>query len=1040
VIRLIAEHRVAANLAMAMMLLAGLWTLRSIPTQLDPPMNMPYVFVDVQWRGASAEDIAELVTTPIEQQLRSVPELRELRSRTDNGSVEVTAEFNFDADMVQALDSVKQRVANIRNLPPDIEPPVIRRMVDMEPIAALLVTGPGQIGELIPLVRGFEKDLMARGVAGVQFDGLPAEEIALLVPGQRLHELGMTLEQLGAEVARVSQNVPAGSIGLGQGSRQLRSLDQQRDPLGFEQLYIEHADRLVRLGDFTEIIRRPRDGQPIVTRDGRPAIQMTLLRATDFDAYRGEKILRGWLADIRPTLPPGVAISTSFNIWDMLGAQLSMIGWNAATGLLLVVLTLLLFLSGRVGAWVTAGIPVSFMLGLTVFHSVFGFGISIIALIGFIMAVGIVVDDAIVVGEEAATRFAAGASPLDAAVGGAERMFVPVLASSLTTLAAFIPLLIIGGRMGNAVLALPTVLLCVIVASLLECFAVLPGHLKASFDRMTEIARPATLRRRFDEAFANFRDNRFMRVVAWTIENPGATLCAALGAMLCAVSLVASQHVGVNFVTGFDFESLQADVEFSAAANDAEKRKFIATLESTLAATDAQFGNRNLNSWITKQNQAQFNREQQTGVQYASIEAPYAFAETRSVSPATFANAWRQKITQPPYVEQLYVGVAGGANNGMPDITLVLRGDDLNEVKAGAEELARVLQGYPGVSNVLDDLPYGKEQLIFALTPAGRSLGLTPESLGRQLRAAYTGERVQIFNDRDTELEVRVMLPDAERDDLARLQQFPILTPNGELVPLGNVATLSNRRGIDVIRHNQSEMAVRVFADVDEDVNNALAIIADVKANHVPAITHAHHLTFGLTGKSEADQVILGTMGLGSVLALILIYLILAWVFASYLWPLAIMMAIPFGLTGAIAGHWLTGMDIGAMSLLAFFALSGIVVNDAIVLIRCAMDNRTAGSSLRDALHAAVRARFRAVLLTSLTTVAGLISLMFPDSTLSIYFAPIAVTLCFGLTFSTALVLLVIPALILLLEALRERIGGLYQRLFHAALAEETAP
>ena len=439
-----------------------------------------------------------------------------------------------------------------------------------------------------------------------------------------------------------------------------------------------------------------------------------------------------------------------------------------------------------------------------------------------------------------------------------------------------------------------------------------------------------------------------MPLVRRAIDNPGATLAAAVGAMVCAVSLVASQHVGVNFVTGFDFESLEADVEFSAAATDAQKRQFMAMLEATLAATDARYGQRNLNGWVTKQNQAQFNREQQTGVQYASIEAPYAFSETRTVAPRLFAKAWRDRVAKPPYVEQLYIGVAGGANNGMPDITLVLRGDDLNEVKAGAEELARVLSSYPGVSNVLDDLPYGKEQLIFALTPAGRSLGLTSESLGRQLRAAYNGQRVQIFNDRDSELEVRVVLPDAERDDLARLSQFPILTPSGALVPLGNVATLKNRRGIDVIRHNQSEMAVRVFADVDPQVNNALAIIADVKAKHIPAITRAHHLTFGLSGKSESDQVILGTMGLGSILALILIYLILAWVFASYLWPLAIMMAIPFGLSGAIAGHWLTGMDIGAMSMLAFFALSGIVVNDAIVLIRCAIDNRAAGLPLRD--------------------------------------------------------------------------------------------
>ncbi len=1031
-IELFAKHRVAANLAMLIMILAGLWTLRSIPTQLDPPTPQASVLVDVEWRGASAEDIEQLVTTPIEQQIRTVNDLRELRSRTHNGSVEIVAQFNVNADMMVALDTVKQRVANIRNLPPDIEPPVVRRYIDMEPIASVLVTGSGTIEDLIPLVRGMEKDLLARGVAAIQYDGLPDEEIAVLTPAARLHELGLTLDDLAAEIARVSQDVPAGTIGRGQGSRQLRSLDQKRDPIAFAQLHIDRGDRLVRLGDISDVVRRPLDGQPIVTHEGRPAIQMWLMRDTGFDALRGEHIVQQWLADTQPTLPRGVELSLSFDIWDMLGAQLRMIGNNAASGLVLVVLTLFLFLNARVSWWVAIGVPVTCLLGLTLFHWAFGYGISIIALIGFVMALGIVVDDAIVVGEASVTLFEAGATPLEAAIGGAKRMFVPVVASSLTTLAAFIPLLLFGGEMGAAVLALPTVLLCIIIASLIECFLVLPGHLRKAFEKMRGATQPSAFRLRFDAAFARFLDVRFMPFARAALDKPGATLSTAIGAMICGVSLIASQHVGVHFVTGFDFESIQAEVEFSAAATDTEKRAFTAELEETLRATDAQYGSTNLNGWTTKQNLAEFSRERQTGAQYLSIEAPYAFEESRTVAPAVFAKAWRKQIHQPGYVEQLYVGVGGGANNGQSDITLVLRGADLDSVKAGADDLARVLEGYPGVSNVLDDLPYGKDQLIFALTPAGRSLGLTSDSLGRQLRAAYSGQRVQILNENDAELEVRVMLPDDERDDLSGLRRFPIQTPSGSLVPLGNVATLSNRRGIDVIRHNDSEMAVRVFADVDAHVNNAMAIVSDIEKNHVPTITAAHHLTFGLSGRSEADQRMLATMGLGSILTLTLIYLILTWVFASYLWPLAIMTAIPFGLTGAIVGHWLMGIDVGAMSLLAFFALTGIVVNDSIVLVSFLKDEIDASRPLRESLEVAVRARFRAVLLTSLTTIAGLISLTFVTSTLSIYVTPIAVTLCFGLAFSTLLVLLVIPALILLLDALEQRLKHFVHRHFQS--------
>ena len=429
---------------MIMMTLAGFWAIHTMPSQLDPPMHMPLVFIEIQWIGASAEDVETLVTTPIEQQLRTINDLRELESRTKNGSVSITARFEYDADMTMALDQVKQRVTNIRNLPPGIEPPVISRRIDLEPIANLLVTGPGDVSELIPLVRSMEKDLLSRGIEGIFYDGLPREEIALLIGGKRLIEMRFTLDDLAQEVARVSQDVPAGSVGRGQGSRQLRSLDQRRDSLGFEALQIRSNDQLIRLGDIAEVVRRPQRGQPIVTNKGHPAIEMILWRSTEADAYIADQILDTWIADVRPTLPPGVELTVLGDVWGLLGAQLQMIVKNGLSGLVLVVIILFLFLSGRVGWWVMVGIPVSFLLGLALFHLIFGYGISIIALIAFIMALGIVVDDAIVVGEDAVTHFEQGKSPIDAAVSGAQRMWVPVMTSSLTTLAAFIPLVING--------------------------------------------------------------------------------------------------------------------------------------------------------------------------------------------------------------------------------------------------------------------------------------------------------------------------------------------------------------------------------------------------------------------------------------------------------------------------------------------------------------------------------------------------------------------------------------------------------------------
>jgi len=539
---------------------------------------------------------------------------------------------------------------------------------------------------------------------------------------------------------------------------------------------------------------------------------------------------------------------------------------------------------------------------------------------------------------------------------------------------------------------------------------------------------PTSFRVRFDTAFVKFREQRFKPLVSLALDYPGATVCAALGGAIIALSLIVSERVAFNMNIGFSPQSLSSNIEFSASASDQDKLVFIDHLEQTLAETNAATGSINVKGWVIKRNTAELNDETQSGIQYASLEAQYAYTENRTIDPQEFLNSWSEKINQPAYVEQLLIAVEGGINNGRADITMVLSGDNLESIKAGSEELRHKLAGYPGVFNVIDNLPYGTEQLIFELTPAGRSLGLTSNSLGQQLRAAYSGRRIQIFNQNESELEVRVMLPDAERDDLTSLQQFPIKTPAGNFVPLSNVATFYNRRGIDLIRHTNSKMSIHISADVDKSVGNPGTILNDIKENVIPDILANHNLVFGLGGSSYQEQVILQTMALGSILTLALIYLILTWVFSSYLWPLAIMAAIPFGLTGGIFGHLFMGMDLSAMSLLAFLALSGIVVNDSIVLISFVKHEIENGNSLRASLERAVNARFRAVILTSLTTIAGLCPLMFESSSLAMMVTPIAVTICFGLLFATLLILLVIPAVILLLEELKQYLNKLMLR------------
>jgi len=419
------------------------------------------------------------------------------------------------------------------------------------------------------------------------------------------------------------------------------------------------------------------------------------------------------------------------------------------------------------------------------------------------------------------------------------------------------------------------------------------------------------------------------------------------------------------------------------------------------------------------------NQENKTGQQFASISVEYAWEDAYQLEPQMFVSEWQRRVVQPPYVEQLVLEARGGANGGQPDISLVLRGENISVLKQASEELQLALAEYEGVSNIFDNLPYGKDQMIFSLTPQGHALGVSTASLAQQLRAAYFGSRVQIFNQNNTELEVLLTLPDAERDHLVSLHQFPVRTPQGNIVPLRQVAELSTRRGIDVINHNNGYMSVTVSASVDSQENNAERVLSSVRTGALREINQRYGLSSGLGGMSLQNQQLLETLQLSAMLTLVFIYLILAWSFSSYTWPLAVLTAIPLGLTGAIAGHWVMGVDLGVMSLLAFFALTGVVVNDSIVLVSFLRRELAAGKLLVDAVRSAALSRFRAVMLTSLTTIAGLSPLMFETFSLAIYMVPIAITLCFGLAFATLLVLLVVPALIVMIEHVKSRIGSL---------------
>lgn len=1056
-----AQHPVAANLLMIMMILAGVWALTKLNTQFFPNFALDIITVRVVWVGATAEDVQESITRPIEQELRALDSVRKMTSTSANGVASITLEYEEGKDMGEALDLVNEKVALLRNLPSDAEKPEITHIVRYDPIARVMLTGTADMPELRQLAQQMERQLLDRGISKVDIEGLPEEEISIQISSARLEELGLSLNQVSERIRNFSRDVPAGSVGRNDMARQLRSLEQRRDTLAFTELplTVDNAGNLIRLGDVAHIERRPQDGEARLSYQGEPAVSLMLWRTETSDALDSAKILQKWLADTRPQLPPSVNVIVLDEAWSLIAERIDLLLRNGVTGLVFVVAVLFLFLNARVAFWVAVGIPVSLMGMLAVLYAVGG-SINMVSLFAMIMALGVIVDDAIVVGEDAFTHYQMGENSLLAAEGGAQRMLAPVTAASLTTISAFLPLMMISGVIGNILFDIPVVMICVLVASLIECFFVLPGHLRHTFIHI-HAEKSSGLRRKLEAGFNYFRDRLFRPVITVAVEFRWALFTCLIAAMLSAIGLLAGGRVNFTFFPSPEATIINANVNFISGTAPAEVDRFLRHVETTLYETEQTFEQDLVFTAYVNHGQTAYAGpgSVRVGDQFGSVVVEMISPDQRSVRNKQFIEAWKQHIQSPAGLESLVISERRGGPPG-EDIEVRFVSDNPENVKAAALDFAEVLKTYEGVSAITDDMPYGQEQWIYSLTPEGKALGLSTESIGQQLRAAYSGQLVQIFQDGEDEVEVRVSLPDDERYNLANLQNFTIRLPSGDSARFSTVVELRTRRGFETLRHAEGQLAAQVSARVDKSVNNANQILAELDKPQIsfiekiqqnfnsrlaqlkadlgwgsdepeakveekaqttsvlPQIAQQYGVHYSFEGRAADQRETLQDMLFGLVLALSLMYLILAWQFASYGWPLIVLTAIPFGLVGAIWGHWMMGIDLTILSLFGFFGLSGIVVNDSIVLVTFYRHLRADGMAVKPALIEASCQRLRAVLLTSLTTIFGLMPLLFETSLQAQFLIPMATSIAFGLMFSTVLVLLAVPALLSIYERL----------------------
>ncbi len=1017
VLPMLVRHRVAANVLMLLAFVLGVIGVTRMNVQFFPSFELDVISVRVVWSGASAEDVETGISAPLEERLKTVDGLKRLTSTSAQGIASITVELVEGTDPLLALDQVRQRVDEFRNLPRDAETPQVSRVSRYEPIARLLVRG-ASVEELRPWVRQFERELLAAGIDRVTLSGLPEERIAIEIPSAALETLGLSLVEAGERIAQVARDVPAGVAGEADGAREIRGLEQRRDALAFAALpLVSDPQGVVRLGEVAGISREPRPGSLALSEAGDAVVEMLLQRAESGHSLKAARVLENWLEQTRPTLPPSIRLELFDAQWELIRDRIELLVKNGLSGLLLVVAVLYLFLPARVAFWVMVGIPTAFLATLGLMLA-FGGSINMMSLFALIMALGIIVDDAIVVSEDADTHRRMGEGPEQAALGGARRMFWPVVAASLTTVAAFLPLMMVGGVIGNILGDIPFVMVMVVSAALLESFLILPAHLKSALSG--EAARKTSaLRRRLDAAFERFREQRFRPLVALALAWRGTTVALTLALMILAVGLLAGGRIGFTFFPTPEGQVLYANATFVAGTPRTHTAAYLEEMERALFEAERELGGGLVRTALARLGGSLGAAGSgASGDQLASMMVELVPPDHREVRNETFLAVWRAKLAPTTGLEGLTLTARQSGPPGR-DLTVRLSGDDAAALKRAALALAETLRSIPGVTDTEDDMPFGREQLIYRLTPAGEALGFTTETLGRQLRAAFDGHLAQLVQVGRDELEVRVLLPRAERTRLDVFERIVIRAPNGQFVPLATVASWESRQGFEALRHAGGRLAVEVSGEVDTARHSADAIRAELARAVLPELAQRHGVDFSFEGRAADQRETMEDMKTGLLLGLALIYLVLVWSFASWSWPLVVMAAIPLGLAGAIFGHWLLGLNLTILSMFGLFGLAGIVVNNSIILVTLFKELRHKGAELDEALVGAACGRLRAVLLTSLTTIGGLTPLLFETSLQAQFLIPMATSIAFGLGFSAVLVLFFIPALLSLLESFK---------------------
>ncbi|WP_034641631.1 efflux RND transporter permease subunit [Desulfovibrio inopinatus] len=1016
-IRWFAGHPTGANLLMLLFLFLGVLGTPQLLRETFPDYAATEVQVQVLWPGASAEDVEDAICRRIEDAVEAVVGVKEVRSEAREGVGIVTIEMRDGRNFVTFLNEVKTEVDAIDDFPEDAEPPVVRELGKTDMVVSVAITGPMSEVDLKAYAEEF-KDRMKRlpDISEIEILGFSDHQIRITLPALSLKQHGLSIQDVAQAVAGQSVDMPAGVVETADENVMLRFTELRRTVPEYENLVVvsSASGAQVRLADIGHVVERFEDDEDAIIFNGHRAALLQINKTDEQDALRILDTVKTFLEHERKVAPAGMTFTLTRNVSKIVSDRLSMLIKNGIQGLILVFLVMWLFFSFRFSFWVAMGLPVSFAGALFIMSQI-GFTLNMLTMVGLLLALGLIMDDAIVLAENIAAHLAKGKKALEAAIDGTIEVAPGVFASFVTTLSVFGSLaLFAAGDIGKVLWVMPVVLILTLSVSLVEAYCILPNHLAHSL-RGHEQASPNRFRRTFNVVFERCVDVVVKRGVTSCVRHRYLFLGVVIGALLISISLLASGTVKTSAFPDIDGDVLEAKLLMPQGTPLERTKSVVGRLVAGLQSVNTELTPQQPDGRSLVENiniRYGFNSDaKEDGTYLATITADLLSAEERTVTVDEVRTAWRHAVGELPDITSLVftepaIGPAGRA------FEIRLIGYDLNELDAASFELQDGLNRFKGVLDVQDDLRPGMKEWRLTIKPEARSLGFEAIDIARQIRTAFhgmTADEIQIGGE-SYEIDVRLALSD--RDSLGDIDIFTLSGKDGAQIPLRSLTDIEEGRGWSRISRINGLRAVTVIGDVDTRIANANQIMKEIKARVLPEILSRHPgVEFDLEGQEASGNETGRSMLLALVSGLFGVFLLLSLQFRSYLEPLAVMVIIPLTLIGVIWGHFFLGYDLSMVSIMGFVSLTGIVVNDSILLVEFLRFGVEKGLSVTDAAIDASRQRFRAVLLTSLTTLAGMFPLLLERSIQAQVLIPLVISIVFGLMTSTVLVLFLVPSL-----------------------------